>query len=103
VEYVKGIQSGIWGLFSDMLVIRWTCPHENAAQAERIRQDAGYIAQQLPDVLRRAGVPTGIEARSTLHEGVLSGDQPLGPQWRSLFSQAILKLEHMQQDKDKDA
>jgi adenylate cyclase len=103
VEYVKGIQSGIWGLFSDMLVIRWTCPHENAAQAERIRQDAGYIAQQLPGVLRRAGVPAGIEARSTLHEGVLSGDQPLGPQWRSLFSQAILKLEHMQQDKDKEA
>lgn len=103
VEYLKGIQSGIWGLFSDMLVIRWTCPHENSTQAERIRQDAEQIAQQLPAVLRRAGVPAGVDARSSMHEGVLSGDQPLGPQWRSLFSQAILKLEHMQHDKDKDA
>lgn len=99
VEYLKGIQSGVWGLFSDMLLIRWTCPHENDAQAERIRQDAEQIAEQLPAILQRAGVPAEIEARSTIHEGVLSKDQPLGPQWRSLFSQAILKLEHMQHDK----
>jgi adenylate cyclase len=103
VEYLKGIQSGIWGLFSDMLVIRWTCPHENAEQAERIRQDAEEIARQLPAVLQRAGLPPEIRARTALHEGVLSGDRPLGPQWRSLFAQAISKLEHMQQDKDKEA
>lgn len=101
VEYLKGIQSGIWGLFGDTLVIRWTCPHDNESQAERIRSDAEAIAQQLPAALRRAGAPAGIEAIHTVHEGVLSGDQPLGPQWRSLFAQAILKLEHIKQEKER--
>ncbi|MEZ0245761.1 MAG: CHASE2 domain-containing protein [Methylophilaceae bacterium] len=101
VESLKGIQSGIWGLFGDMLVIRWTCPHDNAAQADRIRQEAAKVGEQLAAVLRRAGVQSGVDAYHALHEGVLSGDKPLAPQWRALFAQAILKLEHMQQEKDK--
>lgn len=100
VESLKGIQSGIWGLFGDMLVIRWTCPHDNAAQADRIRQEAAEVGEQLAAALRRAGVSSGVDAYHTLHEGVLSGDKPLAPQWRALFAQAILKLEHMQQEKD---
>lgn len=101
VESLKGIQSGIWGLFGDMLVIRWTCPHDNAAQADRIRQEAAKVGEQLAAALRRAGVQSGVDAYHALHEGVLSGDKPLAPQWRALFAQAILKLEHLQQEKDK--
>ena len=101
VESLKGIQSGIWGLFGDMLVIRWTCPHDNAAQADRIRQEAVKVGEQLAAALRRAGVQSGVDAYHALHEGVLSGDKPLAPQWRALFAQAILKLEHLQQEKDK--
>lgn len=101
VESLKGIQSGIWGLFGDMLVIRWTCPHDNAAQADRIRQEATEIGERLAAALRKAGVPAGIDAYHALHEGMLSGDKPLAPQWRTLFAQAILKLEYMQQEKDK--
>ena len=101
VESLKGIQSGIWGLFGDMLVIRWTCAHDNTAQANRIRQEATTISEQLAMVLRRAGVPANVDAHHALHEGLLSGDKPLAPQWRTLFAQAILKLEHMQQEKDK--
>ncbi|MEZ0238786.1 MAG: CHASE2 domain-containing protein [Methylophilaceae bacterium] len=101
VESMKGIQSGIWGLFGDMLVIRWTCEHDNTAQADRIRQEAAGIGEQLAMALRRAGVPSGVDARYTLHEGLLSGEKPLAPQWRALFAQAILKLEHMQEEKDK--
>ena len=101
VESLKGIQSGIWGLFGDMLVIRWTCPHDNAAQADRIRQEATKVGEQLAAALRRAGVQSGVDAYHALHEGVLSGDKPLAPQWRALFAQAILKLEHLQQEKDK--
>lgn len=100
VESLKGIQSGIWGLFGDMLVIRWTCPHDNAAQEDRIRQEAAEVGEQLAAALRRAGVPSGVDAYHALNEGVLSGDKPLAPQWRALFAQAILKLEHMQQEKD---
>jgi adenylate cyclase len=100
VESLKGIQSGIWGLFGDMLVIRWTCAHDNTMQADRIRQEAAKIGEQLAMALRRAGVPFGVETRHALHEGLLSGDKPLAPQWRSLFAQAILKLEYMQQEKD---
>ena len=101
VESLKGIQSGIWGLFSDMLVIRWTCAHDNTAQADRIRQEAAEIGEQLAMALRRAGVPSSMDVQHTLHEGLLSGDKPLAPQWRALFAQALLKLEHMQQEKDK--
>lgn len=101
VESMKGIQSGIWGLFGDMLVIRWTCEHDNTAQADRIRQEAAGIGEQLAMALRRAGVPSDVDARYTLHEGLLSGEKPLAPQWRALFAQAILKLEHMQEEKDK--
>lgn len=100
VEYLKGIQSGIWGLFSDLLVIRWTCPDESPQQADRIRQDANEVSRQLNAILQRAGVPGQVEAIHTLHEGVLSGETALGPQWRALFAQAILKLEHLKQEKE---
>jgi adenylate cyclase len=100
VESLKGIQSGIWGLFGDMLLIRWTCEHGDAAQADRIRQEAGEIGGQLAALTERVGVSASIDIRHALHEGVLSGDKPLAPQWRSLFAQSVLKLEHMPQEKE---
>jgi hypothetical protein len=97
VEYLKGIQSGVWGLFGDMLVVRWTCPHDSAAYAERIRHDAGELARLLPHLAARAGIPEGIAFSHGQHEGVLSADQPLAPQWRMLFAQAIIQMEHPHQ------
>jgi hypothetical protein len=34
-----------------------------------------------------------------MHQGGLAVDKLLANQWRSLFAQAILKLEHIGQDK----
>lgn len=101
VETLKGIQSGIWGLFGDMLVIRWTCARDDTGQAGTIRQEAAEIGSQLGALIQRAGLPAGTTVCHALHEGTLAGDVALAPQWRALFAQAVLKLEQMQQQKEK--
>lgn len=100
VETLKGIQSGIWGLFGDMLVIRWTCEHDDAAQLEDIRREAAQLGSELPLLARSGGVPADVAVRYALFEGTLSGNMPLAPQWRTLFAQAVLKLEQVQQQKE---
>lgn len=97
VETLKGTQSGIWGLFGDMLVVRWTCAPDDAAQSGHIREEAAAIAARLDALVRRAGLPEGTAVCYVLHEGTLTGDDPLGPQWRALFARAVLELEHTQQ------
>jgi CHASE2 domain-containing sensor protein len=100
VELLKGIQSGIWGLFGDMLVVRWTCEHGDVAQLAEIRREAAQLGNELPLLASGAGVPPNVPVRYALHEGVLSGSLPLAPQWRTLFAQAVLNLEQMQQQKE---
>jgi CHASE2 domain-containing sensor protein len=93
VEVMKGTQGGIWGLFGDMLLVRWTCPVNDTLQVEKIRREAADIAENLDGVLKRSGLPAGTGVRHTLHEGTLAGSQALAPQWRALFAQVVLKLE----------
>lgn len=100
VEALKGTQKGIWGLFGDMLVVSWTSRIDDETQAERIRQEAAQIANQLPALLKHAGLPAQTGVRHTLHEGRLTGNGILGPQWRTLFAQAVIKLEHEQTQKE---
>jgi CHASE2 domain-containing sensor protein len=99
VEALKGIQKGIWGLFGDMLVISWTCDGGDETSSARIRDDAAQISEQLPDLLAQAGLPPQTSLRHVLHEGILNGDHSVDAQWRSLFAQAILELEHEQSKK----
>lgn len=100
VEHLKGTQSGIWGLFGDMLLIRWTCPPDDNAQLAAIHAEAGEIGSSMETLLSRKGLPGDTQVHHVLHEGLLSGERPLDAQWRTLFAQAILALEHSQHKKD---
>jgi adenylate cyclase len=94
VEAIKGSQSGIWGLFGDMLVVGWTCAPNDATQAGEIRREAAEIAGRMNRFLQKIGLPDGITTRHVLHEGRIAGDKALAPQWRVLFAEAVIELEH---------
>ena len=100
VELIKGTQSGIWGLFGDMLVVTWTVATNDEALARQVQQEAADISGELPGLTRQLGLPASTKVRQILHEGVLDSQQPMGAQWRTLFAQAVIKLEHAQSDKE---
>jgi hypothetical protein len=94
VEALKGTQSGIWGLFGDMLVIGWTCAPDDAAQIGGIHREANEIAVRLTQLLAKIGLPEGTATRHVLHEGLITDGKALAPQWRALFAEAVQELEH---------
>ena len=96
VDALKSTQSGIWGLFGDMVIVSWTYAETHKDYAQEARQDAEQLAGKLSGLLTDMGLPDDTQVRYTLHNGVLVGDQSLDKQWRSLFAQAILKLEHLE-------
>jgi adenylate cyclase len=97
VEALKGTQSGIWGLFGDMLVVGWTCAPDDTAQIEDIRREAFEIADRLAQLLGKIGLPKSTATRHTLHEGLITDGKALAPQWRALFAEAVLGLEHQKE------
>jgi adenylate cyclase len=99
VDILKGSQGGIWGLFADMVVVSWTYAETKEEYAEQAKIDADQLAEKLSAILISVGLPGDTHVHYAMHKGRLAGDKPLANQWRSLFAQAILKLEHMGQDK----
>jgi len=95
VDILKGTQSGIWGLFGDMAVVSWTYAETQEEYAQQAKLDADQLAEKLSTILLRVGLPGDTRVHYTMHNGGLAGDKPLANQWRSLFAQAILKLEHI--------
>jgi adenylate cyclase len=89
VEVLKGTQSGVWGLFADMLVVTWVSGND-----DDIRQDAERLIENMPSILKKQGIPATMTLRHTLHHGILDGSQDAARQWRTLFAQAVLKLDH---------
>jgi adenylate cyclase len=98
VDILKGTQSGVWGLFADMVVVTWTYAETKEEYAEQAKLDADGLAEKLSAILVSIGLPNDTKVHYSMHKGGLAGDKPLANQWRSLFAQAILKLEHMGQD-----
>jgi adenylate cyclase len=100
IEILQGTQSGIWGLFGDMLFVNWMYADNKAEYAKAAQQDAQTIAEQLPTFIANLGLPTNTITRYALHEGKLSSESTslastsLASQWRTLFAQAVIKLEH---------
>lgn len=94
VEILRGTQAGVWGLFSDLLVITWICGAEDTERAAQLEHQAGILAQRLQSLETIQRLPVAAVVRHRLHRGLLAADQPLAPQWRSLFAQAIIQLEH---------
>ena len=103
IEILQGTQSGIWGLFGDMILINWMYADNKAEYAAVAKQDALQISSQLPTFIANLGLPTNTITRYALHEGKLSKQTAtrLASQWRTLFAQAVIKLEHENDDQYK--
>lgn len=99
IDVLKGSQSGIWGLFGDMAVVSWIYAEMQEEYAQQAKLDADQLADKLSTILKNVGLPGDTQVHYAMHKGGLAGDKPLADQWRSLFAQAILKLEHMGQDR----
>lgn len=93
VEILKGTQSGIWGLFTDMITVSWAYQHDNAIEAEKVNADATQLGLQLKNILQNAGMPNDTTLRYIQHTGVLNAEKAMDSQWRGLFAQAIIKLD----------
>lgn len=93
VEILKGTQSGIWGLFSDMITVSWAYPHDDTVEAEKANADATQLGLQLKTMLQDTGMPDDTTVRYVQHTGVLNAEKPMDSQWRGLFAQAIIKLD----------
>lgn len=103
IEALIGAQSGIWGLFGDMIVVSWMFADTKPEYANNAKEDAQAIASQLTALVAELGLPNETITRYTLHEGKLlnqSSLTPLSSQWRTLFAQAVIKLEHEHNHKD---
>jgi adenylate cyclase len=102
IEILQGTQSGIWGLFGDMLIASWMYADNKAEYSAAAKQDAQHIAQELTTLIENLGLPTDTVTRYALHEGKLLNQTAttLASQWRTLFAQAVIKLEHSDSTKD---
>jgi adenylate cyclase len=100
IEGLTGAQSGIWGLFGDMIVVSWVFSDDKPEYAAAAKQDAQAIANQLTTLIAEVGLPTNTITRYALHEGKLLNQSSLASQWRTLFAQAVIKLEHENDNKD---
>jgi adenylate cyclase len=94
VDILKGSQSGIWGLFGDMLVVCWTYAEEEEEGEQRVMSDAVQLAGKLSSILTSCRLPASAQVKHAMHKGRITGERPLADQWRSLFAQAVIKLEY---------
>jgi CHASE2 domain-containing sensor protein len=97
-EFLKGTQSGIWGLFSDMIVVSWAYAHDDKDEAAKVQQDASQLGAQLRHLLQSSGMPDDVVVRYTEHIGALNTEKPIASQWRGLFAQAIIKLDILERE-----
>ena len=104
VEILQGIQSGIWGLFGDMLIVSWIYAHNQPEYTQAAMLDAQHIADALPTLILQIGLPYTTVTRYVTHESKLVNVETISiaAQWRLIFAQAVIKLEQIEQDLTKD-
>lgn len=102
IEIMHGTQSGIWGLFADMVVVSWIFADSKAEYGAAANEDAQTIAARLTTFIKSLGLPNETITRYALHEGKLinHASATLASQWRTLFAQAVIKLEHEKNSED---
>lgn len=98
VELLKGTQSGIWGLFSDMIIVSWAYAHDDDDEAAKVQQDATQLGAHLKQLLQHSGMPDDVLFRYAQHTGMLNTEKPMASQWRGLFAQAIIKLDILERE-----
>ncbi|MDP8567713.1 CHASE2 domain-containing protein [Methylophilus aquaticus] len=93
VDVMAGTQSGVWGLFGDMMIVSWQYSPQ-AEYREAAMQDATQLATHLTAFVRTLGLPENSQVRYALHRGIIaSNTSQLAAQWRILFAQAMIQLE----------
>lgn len=92
VDMLKTTQSGIWGLFGDMIIVSWTYGQDETYQ-KQVVLDAQQLSEKIPTLLSSVGLPNNTPVRYTHYEGTLSAELDTAGQWRALFAKAILQLE----------
>jgi len=109
VEVLLGTQTGIWGLFGDMMVVSWLYSDAKAEYKAAAQQDMQRLVDSMPDHLQSLGLPKQTVLRYGSHEGTLhqtnapNASQTLGAQWRTLFAQLVIQLEHGQSTTTKES
>lgn len=98
VQFLKGTQSGIWGLFSDMIVVSWAYAPDSSDETASVQQDASQLGAQLKYLLQNSGMPDDVAVRYATHTGALNTEKPMASQWRGLFAQAIIKLDILERE-----
>lgn len=114
VQGLKGTQTGIWGLFSDVIIVSWTYHAEDAKELQLVKEDSEQLAAALKTLPHVLGLPISSRLRYALHEGKLNMNpqelveaglkdgtkddlsdigHDLASQWRRLFAEALIKLE----------
>jgi adenylate cyclase len=92
-DILVGTQSGIWGLFGDLVIVSWQYKPETVYR-EAAAQDAQQLAAQLPTLLDKLHLPDKPSIRYGMHQGKIANQaEQLAAQWRILFAQAIIQLE----------
>jgi len=87
IDELKGTQSGVWGLFGDMLALSWT------QAGQQVDDESKRLQAALPGILARQGVPGNVRIRQVELKGRLHSGSDTAGQWRTLFAQAIMQLE----------
>ena len=94
VDVIKGMQSGVFGLFAEMAVVSWSYAETRAEYASQAREDAARLIACLPAILQTIGLRGDTPVRHVQHEGMFTAGRPIASQWRALFGQALVQLEH---------
>lgn len=93
IDILAGTQSGVWGLFGDIVVVSWQYNPQEAYRTVA-QQDASQLGAQLPQLLQNLGLPASTHVRYALHQGKIANRaEHLAAQWRVLLAQAIIQLE----------
>lgn len=93
IDILTGTQSGIWGLFGEMVMVSWQYAPETTYR-EAARQDALQLSAQLQQRIDQLQLPGSPVVRDALHQGRIANQtSSLAAQWRVLFAQALIQLE----------
>ncbi len=93
VDVLTGTQSGIWGLFSDIVLISWQYNPQTEYRTA-VAQDAAQLGAQLNARLHKLGLPTDTHVRYVTHQGSINKQhRQLAAQWRILFAQTLIQLD----------
>lgn len=85
VTVLKSSQSGVWGLFSEVLLVTWTTSEPTTPRMEK-------IISSLSATVQHKNLPV-TQIRHALHQAPLQVSGDNAKLWRTLFAEAILKLE----------